>query len=260
MAKPMRREPVKNSATKALPSALQPHSSTVCCYRVRTGANLLIDQRMDVMTSQNPQSKNDVRAIFRDIFREVAFAEAHFDAYDSIMLARMEGRPEISPYHDFFEITMFSHMAGMILSASRILDRDDRAASIHWMLRQIEGRPQEFGIHTEAIAEVRAQLEQADVSIKKIHSIRNKKIAHLERMTKTGSESFWKEKNSTDDEIRELLVSLRRVMEGIERILWPDDTGCGLMFAFENETQDVFAALNYALKRGYNVLGTNDSD
>jgi hypothetical protein len=205
------------------------------------------------MSASTPHPKNDPQEVFLKIFSELAAAEGHHQIYADINQAREEQKPELMPFIDFFEMTMMGHLAGTILSTTRILDRSGDTASILWLLRYIENQPGRFGDQTSALSDIRGRLDRSSELIQKVRRIRNKKIAHLERMSKDHSVSFWSAVGLTFDEMTELLSLLRFIMKDIERILWPQ-SGCGYMFAVENETSDVFEALRFAFANGHTTL------
>jgi hypothetical protein len=211
------------------------------------------------MPAGKAQPENVVHQVFRYIRSELASAEGHFQAHEDIFQAHEEGRPELTPFHDFFELTMSGHFAGMILSVARILDRDPRAASIPWLLGQIENEPGRFRTEASTLEDIRKRLARAD-SLVHIRRIRNKKIAHSERMTVAQSRSFWDTVALTEGDMKELLALLVGVMNDVERILWRRaHYGSGKMYAVEHETGDVLKALRFALANGCPIEGIDPS-
>jgi hypothetical protein len=210
------------------------------------------------MSTLKPNSKNDIQAVFLDIRRELACAEGHFQAYDEIYQARVKRRPELTPFYDFFEITMLGHLAGMILSTTRVLDRDNAAATVLWLLRQIESQPDRVPGKANTVTVIKERLTRADPLVQKVRRIRNKKIAHLERMSKTQSKSFWEAIALAESDMKQLLSLLKGIMDDIEEIIWPG-SGCGHMFAVEHETRDLLKALRFALANGCPIEGIEPS-
>jgi hypothetical protein len=143
------------------------------------------------MQKHRPNPKNNIEAVFRDMKSELACADGHFRCYEQIYNAKMDRKPEMTMFHDFFDMSLRGQLAGMVLSVTRVLDNHSDAATIPWLLKQIESQPDRFPGKAAAVAEMRVQLKQADPVTRKFRQIRNKRIGHLERMSEAQKEAFW---------------------------------------------------------------------
>jgi hypothetical protein len=192
------------------------------------------------------------RAMFPQVLKEVACAEAHYRIHSDLNRALSAHSRELIFYHDFFEHTILAHFSGMILSCAHLLDRHDDTASVHWLIGDIERNIEQYGVTDSVVRNLRSQIESLTVHIQKVRRIRNKKVAHVERMTETKSRSFWADVALTNEDMNQLLQGLRTLTTQLEQILWPPEKGMHsfLMIAIDEETSDLIETLKEAFRHG----------
>jgi hypothetical protein len=97
------------------------------------------------MQKHRPNPKNNIEAVFRDIKSELACADRHFRCYEQIYNAKMDRRPEMTMFYDFFDMSLRGQLAGMVLSVTRVLDNHSDSATIPWLLVSSRSRANQTG-------------------------------------------------------------------------------------------------------------------
>ncbi len=102
------------------------------------------------------------------------------------------------------------------------------------------------------IPALRSQLETLTQQVQKVRDIRNKMIAHKERMTASESTGFWTDVALSNEDVIRLLQGLRALTTQLEKILWPPESGMHswLMIAVDDETTDLIETLKEAYDHG----------
>jgi hypothetical protein len=176
------------------------------------------------------------------MLNELEFAKAHYRIYSDLTSA-ISKEPSLNRYRDFFDTTIFAHFTGMIMSISRLLDRPKNTASIHWLLRYIENHPAEFNsINPQYI---KSRLDSLSGQQNKVRQIRNKRIAHKERLDKSEAEEFWAKVGLAQQDVEKLLAELQSILKEITRGHKEHDWSW-VMIAIDEETSELLESLTNA--------------
>jgi hypothetical protein len=188
----------------------------------------------------NEQDSNLVSAI-KGMLTEVEYAWAHYRIYTDLKQALLSKTAELARYSDFFDITVFAHFCGMIMAISHLLDRDERTQSIYWLLSYVENHPTEFGMSFN-VQDLRSRLETLSAQKEKIRRIRNKRIAHTERMPSAERKQFWASVELTLTDVQQLLTELRKMIKEVTNNHKEYDWRW-VMIAIDEETSELIDAL-----------------
>ena len=183
---------------------------------------------------------NTVHTI-KEMLNELEFAKAHY-RINSDLKAAISKDPSLNRYRDFFDITIFAHFSGMIMSIARLLDRHKDAASIHWLLRYIENHPVEFDPQIINAQNLRSRLDSLSEQQNKVRQIRNKRVAHKERLDKSEPEEFWAKIGLAQQDIEKLLTELQSILKEITRGHKEYDWRW-VMIAIDEETSELLESL-----------------
>jgi hypothetical protein len=178
------------------------------------------------------------------MLNELEFAKAHYRIY-SDLTAAINKEPSLNRYRDFFDTTIFAHFSGMIMSISRLLDRHKDTASIHWLLRYIENHPAEFDSIIINAQNIRSRLDSLSGQQNKVRQIRNKRMAHKERLDKSESEEFWAKVGLAQQDVERLLAELQSILREITRGHKEHDWRW-VMIAIDEETSELLESLTNA--------------
>ncbi len=184
---------------------------------------------------------SDLVYAIKGMLTEVEYAWAHYRIYNDLKEALSAKKAILARYSDFFDLTILAHLSGMILAISHLLDRDARSRSIYWLLNYIDNQRTEFGPDIN-VQELRSRLEAMAPQKEKIRRIRNKRIAHTERMTQAETEQFWASIDLTPAEVQYLLTELKAILTEVtgthKEVDWR-----WVMIAIDEETSELIDAL-----------------
>ena len=175
------------------------------------------------------------------VLTELEFAKAHYRIY-SDLTAAIKKEPSLNRYRDFFDMTIFAHFSGMIMSIARLLDRHKDTASIHWLLQYIENHPVEFDSKIIDAQNIRSRLDSLSKQQNKVRQIRNKRVAHKERLDKSESEEFWVKVGLAQRDVEELLSELQNILNEIIKSHKEHDWDW-VMIAIDEETSELIESL-----------------
>jgi hypothetical protein len=187
-----------------------------------------------------PSDSDDVARWCKAILTEIAMGYAYYRTY-STLLGALSGNSPLVRYHDFLEITLTAHLSGLILELSHLLDRDARTASINWLLNYAEAHPERFPVATPVSA-LRTRVATAGETMASLRRIRNKLVAHRERLTSPALQVLADEGRAVVAGAQNLLDCLGAT---VHEVLACDRT-CNwrlVMIAIDEETDEVIDAL-----------------
>jgi len=188
-----------------------------------------------------PDHNSDFAYALKGMLTEIEYGRAHYRIHSDLREALLNKTAILAPYSDFLDITVFAHFCGMILAVSHLLDRDQRTRSIYWLIDHVENHPTDFAMGVN-VQDLRARLEMLSTQKERIRRIRNKRIAHTERMTAIESERFWASVELTGEDVQRLLSELRSIiMEVIDAHREHDWRW--VMIAIDEETSELIDAL-----------------
>ncbi len=194
---------------------------------------------IDSVTEIDPSSNSDdVRFWLTALLTELRLTQAHYNSLSALAAAAQRGE-WFYDYGDFMELVLDAHAAAVLVGVGRLLDRDPRTASVHWLVRLVEERPDEFAVAPEQLREAIKALE---VGVSAVRTVRNKLVAHRERSAPSEARELRRAYPRALTETNEILRALDKVVAAVissDRVRDWRFT----MIAMEPWVEDVLAAL-----------------
>jgi AbiU2 len=187
------------------------------------------------------RQSEDVAFWLKELLTELRLTQAHYRSLSSLAEAAQRGE-WFHEYGDFVELALDAHAGAVLAGAGRLLDRDPRTASVHWLVRLVEGAPEEFAVPPE---ELRAAIERLEDGASTVRRVRNKLVAHRERSQPDQGRELRRARADALGQMGEILGALDSVVAAVMSSDSVRDWRF-TMIATEPWVEDVLAALRRA--------------
>lgn len=172
---------------------------------------------------------------------EAEIAPAHFRVYRDLTLTLSDEHNGLGFFVDFVEVTIEAHLSAVVLTLTRMFDRDSRARSFHWLINYVESHPSEFRNISIAPSELREMLRQLKPAVSKLFRTRNSWVAHRPQMTKQAVDLFWNSYGLSEEEVFFVCTEVLSILKTITSA--HTEHACRwVVFGIEEETDEVLQA------------------